>query len=84
MCYVQLCSGLLSSFFSLTESEILEQGSREIAREEPNNGLQTKRRNWCYFIVKSEMDSSSFECFHTQLDCKLTYGYKNQTQLTLV
>ena len=41
MCYVQLRSGLLSSFFSLTESEILEQGSREIAREEPNNGLQT-------------------------------------------
>ena len=30
------------------------------------------------------MDSSSFEGFHTQLDCKLTYGYKNQTQLSLV
>ena len=30
------------------------------------------------------MDSSSFEGFHTQLDCKLTYGIKNQTQLTLV
>ena len=39
MCYVQPFSGLLSSFFSLTENEILEQGSREIAREEPNNGL---------------------------------------------
>ena len=39
MCYVQPFSGLLFSFFSLTESEILEQGSREIAREEPNNGL---------------------------------------------
>ena len=25
-----------------------------------------------------------FEGFHTQLDCKLTYGIKNQTQLTLV
>ena len=39
MCYVQPFSGLLSSFFSLTESEILEQGGQEIAREEPNNGL---------------------------------------------
>ena len=30
------------------------------------------------------MDSPSTKGFHTQLDCKLTYGYKNQTQLTLV
>ena len=28
--------------------------------------------------------SPSFEGFHTQLDCKLTNGNKNQTQLTLV
>ena len=31
-----------------------------------------------------ETDSPSFEGFHTQLDCKRTYGNKNQTQLTLV
>ena len=30
------------------------------------------------------MDSPSFEGFHAQLDCKLTNGNKNQTQLTLV
>ena len=30
------------------------------------------------------MYSPSFEGFQAQLDCKLTYGYKNQTQLTLV
>ena len=30
------------------------------------------------------MDSLSFESFHAQLDCKFTYGNKNQTQLTLV
>ena len=33
---------------------------------------------------ENEMDSPSFERFHTQLDCKLTYGTKNQTQLTLM
>ena len=31
-----------------------------------------------------EKDSPSFEGFHTQLDCKLTYGNQNQTQLKLV
>ena len=30
------------------------------------------------------MDSLNFEGFHAQLDCKFTYGNKNQTQLTLV
>ena len=30
------------------------------------------------------MDSPSFEGFHAQLDCKLTYGNQNQTQLKLV
>ena len=30
------------------------------------------------------MDSPSFKGFHAQLDCKFTYGNKNQTQLTLV
>ena len=30
------------------------------------------------------MDSPNFEGFHAQLDCKFTYGNKNQTQLTLV
>ena len=29
------------------------------------------------------MDSPSFEGFHAQLNCKLTYGNKNITQLTL-
>ena len=29
------------------------------------------------------MDSPNFEGFHAQLDCKFTYGNKNQTQLTL-
>ena len=32
----------------------------------------------------NEMDSPSFEGFHAQLDFKLTYGNKNQTQQTLV
>ena len=32
----------------------------------------------------NEMDSPSFEGFHAQLDCKLTYGNQNQTQLKLV
>ena len=26
------------------------------------------------------MDSPSFKGFHAQLDCRCTYGYKNQTQ----
>ena len=30
------------------------------------------------------MDSPNFEGFHAQLDCKFTYGNKNQTQPTLV
>ena len=30
------------------------------------------------------MDSPSFKGFQAQLDCKCTYGNKNQTQLTLV
>ena len=30
------------------------------------------------------MDSPSFKGFHAQLDCKFTYGNKNQTQLALV
>ena len=30
------------------------------------------------------MDSPGSESFHVQLDCKLTDGDKNQTQLTLV
>ena len=33
---------------------------------------------------ENEMDSPSFQGFHAQLDCKLTDGNKNQTQLTLV
>ena len=30
------------------------------------------------------MDSPSFNGFNAQLDCKFTYGNKNQTQLALV
>ena len=30
------------------------------------------------------MDSLSFKCFHAQLDYKLTYSNKYQTQLALV
>ena len=33
---------------------------------------------------ENELDRPSFECFHTQLDCKFTDGNKNQTQLTLM
>ena len=33
---------------------------------------------------QNEMDGPNIEGFHAQLDCKLTYGNKNQTQLTLV
>ena len=33
---------------------------------------------------QNEMDSPNIKDFQAQLDCKLTYGTKNQTQLTLV
>ena len=33
---------------------------------------------------ENEMDSPRIEGFHVQLDCKLTWSNKNQTQLTLV
>ena len=33
---------------------------------------------------KNKINIPSFKDFHAQLDCKLTYGNKNQTQLTLV
>ena len=36
------------------------------------------------FQRESEMDSLSYEDFPAQLDRKLTYGAKSQTQLTLV
>ena len=37
--YVRPFPGLLSSFFSIIESEISEQASRQVATEEPNEGL---------------------------------------------
>ena len=51
-----------------------------------------KRRNLRYYNVsrdknpqrENEMDSPSYEGFRAQLDCKLTYDNKNQTQRTLV
>ena len=33
---------------------------------------------------ENKMDSLSFTGFHAQLDCKFTYGNKNQTQLALL
>ena len=30
------------------------------------------------------MDSPSFKGFHAQFDCKVTYGNKNQAQLTML
>ena len=61
-----------------------EQVSRQI--EGLNKDLQhVKRRNWRYYNVtrdenpqREEIYIPSFEGFHTQLDCKLTYGNKNQ------
>ena len=32
--------------------------------------------------IENERHSPSYSGFHTQLDCKLTYGNKNQTQLS--
>ena len=80
---------LLSSFFSLIESEICKQASRQVATEQPKVYEHAKRRNWRYYNVsrdenpqrENEMDSPSFESFHAQLNCKLTNGNKNQTQL---
>ena len=51
-----------------------------------------KRRNLRYYNVsrdknpqrENEIDSPSYEGFRAQLDCKLTYDNKNQTQRTLV
>ena len=39
--YVRPFPGLLFSFFPIIESEISEQGSRQVATEEPNKGLCT-------------------------------------------
>ena len=39
LCYVRPFPGFLSRFFSLIESGISEQASRQIATEEPNKGL---------------------------------------------
>ena len=38
-----------------------------------------------FFVSSDEKRNghSDFEGFHTQLDCKLTYGNKNQAQLAL-
>ena len=33
--------------------------------------------------MKNKLDIPSFKDFHAQLDCKLKYGNKNQTQQTL-
>ena len=35
-------------------------------------------------LKENKIDIPSFKDFHAQLDCKLTYGNKNQTQPALV
>ena len=69
---------------------------KQAGKKQQNNQTKVykhaKRRNWRYYNVsrdenpqrENEMGSPSFEGFHAQLDCKLTNGNKNQTQLTLV
>ena len=55
------------------------------ASEPDSSNKRTKQR--CVnmpFQRESEMDSLSYEDFPAQLDRKLTYGDKSQTQLTLV
>ena len=73
--YVWPFPGLLSGFFSLIESEISEQASRQVATEEPNKGFfyKARRRNVRYYNLsrnenapgENEMDSPSFRGFHT-------------------
>ena len=38
-CTVRPFEGLLLTFFSISESKISEQASRQVATEEPNKGL---------------------------------------------
>ena len=61
-------------FFSLIESEISEQASLQITKEEPKKVCRHARRlNWRYYKVSrdenpqrvNEMDGPSFEGFHT-------------------
>ena len=85
---------LLASFFSIIESEISEQASRQVATEEPKKKFckHTRRRKLRYQNVnrdenpqrENKIESPSFKGFDAQLDCKLTHGNKNETQLTLV
>ena len=60
--------------FSLIESEISEQASLQITKEEPKKVCRHARRlNWRYYKVSwdenpqrvNEMDGPSFEGFHT-------------------
>ena len=61
-------------------------------KNQTNFCKDNRRRNFRQYNVSrdenpqrvNEMDSPSFEGFHAQLDCKLTYGNQNQTQLKLV
>ena len=80
--------------FFVSWSEISEQASRQIVREEPNKGLfckHVKRRNWRYCNVstdenpqrENDMDTPSFEALHAHI-FKLKDGEKKQTKLTLV
>ena len=60
-------------------------------KNQTNFFKDNRRRNLRQYVSRdenpqrvNEMDSPSFEGFHAQLDCKLTYGNQNQTQLKLV
>ena len=80
--------------FFFCSCEISEQASRQIATEEPNRDLYTaKHLNLRYYNVsrdenpqkENEWTVRVLKVFTPSLiDCKLAYGNKNQTQLTLI
>lgn len=67
-------------------------GTRDLVQNQTRVCKQAKRRNLRYYNINrdeipqrgNEMDCPSFDGFHAQLGCKLTYGNKTQTKLTLV
>ena len=72
--------------------KISVQSSPQVATEKPRVCRHAGRRNLRHCDVsrdenpprENEVDSPSSGGFHAQLDCKLTYGNKNQTQPALV
>ena len=67
-------------------------GTRELVQNQTKVCKQAKRRNLRYYNINrdeipqrgNEMDCPSFDGFHAQSGCKLTYANKNQIQLSLV